>query len=51
MAKSKIRDWDNSALWHIVFAPFMDRRTKAQALAELRRRGQYGEPIVEIKED
>lgn len=51
MAKIKVEQADNSVLWHIVFAPFVDQRSKEVARAELRKRGQYGEPIIGIEEE
>jgi hypothetical protein len=47
MGQVNVQEAHNSALWRIVFAPFEDPALKEAAREELRRRGQYGEPIVE----
>lgn len=50
MSKINTSTADNSVLWHIVFAPFVDGQEKEAAREELRKRGQYGEPIIQKRE-
>ena len=45
MTTVKVSEADNILLWQVLFRPFEDEQQKEAARAELRRRGQMGEPI------